>query len=185
MLARLPSIDPAYAELPTDSSVLSHVADIWIEVTKREDARFADLNTRGVSVVAVSGLITTIVGVFAKDLQSSETLVGWIRVTSAALLGLCLLTLVAGAATALVGVLRPRRQADFGANEMTLHPRLLRTPQEVNAIVVREFWTIAIELQKLNSRKAVALEWAYGLLVTAIVGGASAGLLFASDAVFY
>lgn len=142
---------PASCELP-GKDARAEAAKLWQEVAKNEEARFNNLNTRALGVLTVAGLVTSIAGFFAKDLQSDTALGGISKDLAAGGLAAALLALTAAALVVVLGVLRPRRRTLFGSNALTETPGSLQSPDAVHAVTIAEYSVIAADLQARNAR---------------------------------
>lgn len=175
---------PSSPTAPTEEKALAAAAKVWQEVAKNEETRFSNLNTRALGVVTLSGVITTIGGIFAKDLQSSAAFDGGQRFFAAVLLALSLILLVVSIGFAVLGVLLPGGRYVFGGNDMDDATKSKSLGEkEVNKVVHDEYSTIAGRLTARNSAKAVNLQWAYIAVSAGILLIAVAGVVHAYDAI--
>ena len=165
---------PAYAD----------AARIWLEVAKNEETRFNNLNTRGVAVITIAGLVTTLAGFFAKDLPTSASVGTGVKHGVVILFVAALAALAFAATIVLVRVLWPKRRALFGDNLLVKNPGQLQSADDVLELQITEFSQIALTLQQRNADKARGLEASYAFVVIAIWLIAVAAMVFAIDAVY-
>jgi hypothetical protein len=159
------------------AEALAEASKLILDVTKNEETRFSNLNTRGVAVISATSLVTALAGVFAKELLGSS-LTGWgLSVGIYGLVGtLVLLAVTAG--IAVFGVLSPKRRYVFGGNDITDNPSAVATASEVQEIQFVEYRQIARSLVDRNNEKAKWLNRAYVAFFLAVLcAGATTGAI--------
>jgi hypothetical protein len=163
--------------VPADAA-LPEAARLILDVTKNEETRFSNLNTRGVAVISATSLVTALAGVFAKELLGSS-LTGW--GLSVGIYGLIatLALLALTAAFIVFGVLAPKQRLVFGGNSVVDDPSAVTAALEVQKIQFIEYRQIAKSLVGRNSDKAKWLDRAYLAFFAAVLcaGATTAGIV--------
>jgi hypothetical protein len=152
------------------AEALKVMTDVW----KNEETRFSNLNTRGVAVVSAASLVTTILGVFTKNVLDSTTshLTGSPR--TVALIGICtaLLVLVVTIGIIVFGVLAPGRRVIFGDNALTRGQAV--TAEDIDALAYSDYAAIYADLANRSLRKAYWLTAGYCSFFIALTVSAAA-----------
>ena len=146
------------------------------DVSKNEETRFSNLNSRAIALVSATSIVTTLAGVFSKDLIGKDVssvfsnAVRWIAIVG---LTVALLLLLATALWASLGVLLPKQRYVFGDNDLLpkpgVTPNAIADAETLQRLVVSEYRTIATNLAKRNSRKASALNKSYACFLAAVI----------------
>lgn len=154
-------------DIPKEAA-LPEAAKLLAEVTKNEETRFSNLNTRAVAVLSATSLITALAGIFSKDVLGKD-FTGWGRQAGAGGLVLTVGLLTLTAIVVVLGVLKPGDRLVFGDNDLTKSPGGIGDPVQVIAIAFREYLAISTVLTERNVAKAKALNWAYVIFLAAVV----------------
>ncbi len=152
------------------TEALKIITDVW----KNEETRFSNLNTRGVAVVSAASLVTTILGIFTKNVLDSSTshLTGDPR--TVALAGICVALggLMITIAIIVFGVLAPRRRVIFGDNALTKGQPV--TAEQIDELAYNDYAAIYVDLAGRSLRKAYWLNLGYGAFFLALLVSAAA-----------
>ena len=138
---------------------------------KKNDA-FNNLNNRAIALVSASSVVTTIAGLYAKDLISKGITGSRAAVGIFLLLGLIALMICIW--TCVIRVLRPSGRLLFGNNRITNNDPPLTSPQDVNVVRWSEYREVLSTLQNRNASKADGLNLAYMFFAVAILAGSIA-----------
>ena len=149
-------------------TALAGAASIIESAAQNETTRFNNLNSRGVAVLSATSLVTTLVGLYAKQIVGGTfkgTTLHWSIVGLVA----SLVLLVVDALIIVFGVLLPKRQLMFGNNDLTDNPASIIDDVRLQQIVFDEYRQEFVSLQMANENKGKALIWAYGVFVSAVL----------------
>lgn len=152
---------------PPSGDALAPSIDALKTIMLNEESRFNNLNSRAISLLAATSLITTLAGFFSKDLLGAS-LGGAVKVVAATLL-VALLGLLLTAGFLVLGVLLPTRRALFGDNSIMDCSGTLTSAGEVQGIVFSEFRAILLDLRERNGSKARYLHRAYIFFVLTVL----------------
>jgi hypothetical protein len=152
---------------PTNGEALKAGAAVIASAAGTEEARFNNLNGRGVSLVAASSLITALIAVFTKDIlgatyESIRGIVGFFVIAAVA----CLVTAVMFVT---VRVLLPKNRPTFGDNKITEVDPALTTADDVYREQWAEYLKVHTALLDRNSEKARGLNAAYRWFAGSVV----------------
>lgn len=156
----------AAVELPGEGA-LTDAAKVMQAAAGVEETRFNNLNTRAIALVSAGSIVTSLAGLFSKELLTDS--LGEAKGFVAAGLAVVLCALVAAAGCAVLGVLLPNRRAAFGNNLLTNTPGQINTSPDLDALIFTEYSEIRRSLAARNSAKAYWLHWAYVAFAIAIV----------------
>lgn len=165
-----------------DDAALPEAAKLIQAAAGVEETRFNNLNSRAIALLSATSLVTTLAGLFGKDILGDD--LGEARSVVAGCLALTLVLLVLVATGLVWKVLVPGRRLTFGDNPLTNEPGTLNTPESVNAVAFNDYLQIHTVLLERNRDKAAALHtcyWLFLLAVAVIAVGAfsvAAGSLF-------
>lgn len=134
-------------------AALTGAAAALSSVVGIEETRFSNLNTRAVAIVSAGGVVTGLLGVFAKDLVG-KAITGAPAAPSFLFAGVIALVIAIG--TSIGGVLLPSKREFFGNNELTDQPYRLKEPWEVPRIQYIEYREI---LRSLIDRRKWKTRW--------------------------
>ena len=162
------------------SDALKTAAAALQSATAAEETRFSNLNSRALSLLSATSLITTLAGLFSKDLLAAS--LEPIRHSMAVLIGLAVLGLAGAVYFLLVGVLLPQRRPAFGNNALTNGG--VTTEEGALEVIWNEYRQIHAALLDRNDAKATALHSAYVLYALAVGCGILLVLRFALLALF-
>jgi hypothetical protein len=130
-----------------------------------EETRFNNLNSRAISLLSATSLITAQIGLFSKDLFADS--MKPVHNSVAILAGLAVIALAVAVGYLLIGVLLPRRRKSFGGNAVTDGGNL-QSDTDVYRIVWDEYRQIQRALLDRNDSKAAALHVAYSVYSAAV-----------------
>lgn len=156
---------------PTGSALPAGL-QIIMTVVANEETRFSNLNTRAISLLSASSLITALAGLFSKDIlgESLGGAAGFVAV----MLMIVLVGLLSTAAVLVVSVLMPGKRALFGRGDDVFDSDKVSDVETVQTIAFDEFSEILETLRHRNADKVKGLHRAYGIFlgtVLAIVVG--------------
>jgi len=169
------SLDPSVpATVPGDDAVKAAGA-VLAAACQAEETRFSALNTRAVSLVSASSLITALIGIYSKDFLGAGLVE--VRGPIAFFLAVTLVALIAAVLVSIIGVLLPADRLTFGNNQITSNDPLLQAEVEVHRVIWSDYVQVLEVLQARNKGKARALNAAYVLFTAAVVFGAVSVLI--------
>jgi hypothetical protein len=152
------------------AEALKVITDVW----KNEETRFSNLNTRGVAVVSAASLVTTLLGIFTKNILDStaSSLRGDPRTVALIAVSAALGLLILAIGFIVFGVLLPSRRVIFGDNDITAGEDL--TAQHIDVVAFREYSATYADLAGRSDRKAYWLGLAYCVFLLALMVSAAA-----------
>ena len=167
---KIPAPAPLHTAQQADAAeAMKVMADVW----KNEEARFSNLNTRGVAVVSAASLITTVLGVFTKNILDStaSSLHGSPRTVALVGVSVVLGLLVLTVALIVFGVLRPSHRSIFGDNDIVKGREI--DAKKVDEVAFSEYGSVYAELAERSVWKAYWLTLAYYAFFFALLVGAA------------
>ncbi len=157
---------------PQDDA-LSEAVKALSDAMKNEETRATNANSRGVTLLSATSLVTAIIGFFAKDLFGTTVSTTARHVGIVGFVGVVALLIIT-AGVLVFGVLFPARRAVFGDNKITHHDAALTLPQ-VQLVEMQEYQAIMEDLQSRTQQKMSKLKVAYFLFfMTVLFIGATA-----------
>lgn len=165
---------------PQAGFLLEVVQGLLDAEAKRDDA----VNSRGIAVVALSGVMLALTASISASVLEAGVDRGW-RILAAVLLSVAIASLAAAATTAILGVLRPRRFAMLAISEINKFNSseyLERSDQMNKEILLTGMVDILAHERSRSATKAAWLRRSYTLILGASAALALTGVLGASRA---
>jgi hypothetical protein len=156
---------------PADAAEAAKImSDVW----KNEESRFSNLNTRGAAILSAASLVTTVLGIFTKNILDStaSSLNGTPRDVALVAVSVALGLLLVSIGTIVFGVLQPSGRFIFGANTLTKGGTI--NAQQADEAAFEDYGAIYAELASRSCRKAYWLTVAYYVFFAALLVSAAA-----------
>ncbi|HEV7649265.1 MAG TPA: hypothetical protein VGP26_14005 [Actinophytocola sp.] len=156
------------AEKVRTASAMPAGLQIMMAVVANEESRFSNLNTRAISLLSATSLITALAGLFSKDILAGS--LGGVAGFVAVMLMIVLVGLLGTAAVLVLGVLMPGKRGLFGrGNENVVDPNKISDVEMVQDIAFGEFTGILTTLRERNAEKVRALHRAYSIFLGTVL----------------